>query len=128
MAKFMNFSGLMKSWRQIYKDHEKSCTDTVCHICGRREPDTRKRVASSGKFKVGDKIIAKKVDIEIWILSGKKYKVLEIIEVPSVPANPCYRNCGHKMHDFIPVRYTLVIDAETGKTAEISEDCFDLDN
>jgi hypothetical protein len=76
------------------------------------------------KFKKGDIVTPKPGGLDIWVKHGIKYKVLSIIKTDPVPANVCYRNCGHSMHDRKPSKTYLNVIGEFGKEVRILSSCF----
>jgi|SRR5665213_430365 len=74
-------------------------------------------------FQVGELITCKPGGLDIWVKSGKTYKVLGHYIQPAEPANPCYRNCGHSMHDAKPQMVCVIVMGEKGKCS-IWEGCF----
>ena len=78
-------------------------------------------------FKIGDKIKCNLNVIPIWVKPGKIYEVFGTETTPAEPfPRPCYRNCGHPMHNAKPERHFVIIDGELGKRATIFEGCFKL--
>jgi hypothetical protein len=78
------------------------------------------------RFKVGDivKVASRPDSVQIWVKCGKEYEVLGIERTPPEPANKCYRDCGHPMHDEKPEKFYVKLNGEMG-LCTIWEGCFE---